>query len=143
MQKIYPEGFVFLNSIYALAWSSFLSHEDHGRYFKEGYAEIQKAWLKIDSHEGRSPFSPDLLLPYGSFYKGWSSYVLASKLRMEIPVLRNGQEVQHFKQQCNAIARAIQRETYPESYHEGAWPADVMLCVAALSMHDQLFEPEY
>lgn len=143
MQTIYPEGYVFLNSIYALAWSSFLRHNEHHKYFDEGYAEIQKAWLKINSEEGRSPFSADLLLPYGSFYNGWSSYVLASKLRLEIATLRNDQEVQHFKQQCNGIAQAIQRETYPSSYHEGAWPADVTLCVASLSLHDQLFEPKY
>ena len=29
MQKIYPEGYVFLNAIYALAWTSFLRHEEH------------------------------------------------------------------------------------------------------------------
>jgi hypothetical protein len=143
MQNTYPEGYVFLNAIYALAWSSFLSHDDHNRYFNEGHAEIRKAWLKINSHEGRSQFSEDLLLPYGSFYNGWSSYVLASKLRLENEGMRNAHEVQHFKQQCKRIAQTLQHETYPLSYHEGAWPADVMLCVASLSMHDQLFDPEY
>lgn len=143
MQNIYPEGYVFLNAVYALAWTSFLRNVEHNSYFDEGYAEIQKAWLKIYSVEGRSQFSEDLLLPYGSFYNGWSSYVLGSKLRLEGAARRRDQEVQLFKQQCNSMADAVQRETYPSSYHGGAWPADVMLCVASLSLHDQLFEPQY
>lgn len=143
MQNIYPEGYVFLNAIYALAWTSFLRHEEHQDYFAEGHAEIQKAWTKIDSEDGKSPFSEDLPLPHGAFYNGWSTYVLGSKLRLEPVTIRNEQEVQQFKQQCDQIADAIQQSTYPESYHSAAWPADVMLCVASLSIHDQVFEPRY
>ena len=32
MQEIYPEGYVFLNAVYALAWSSFLSDKAHQKY---------------------------------------------------------------------------------------------------------------
>ena len=143
MQNLYPEGYLFLNAVYALAWSSFLSHEEHKKYFEEGHAEIHKAWMKISSSVGKAPFSEELALPYGSFYNGWSSYVLGSKLRLESADMRNDQEVHHFKRQCNLIAKAIQQRTYPSSYHGAAWPADVMLCVASLSMHDRIFEPEY
>ncbi len=143
MQNVYPEGHVFLNAIYALAWTSFLRHEEHQAYFAEGHSEIQKAWTKIDSENGKSPFSEDLPLPYGAFYNGWSSYVLGSKVRLEQGSMRNEQEIQQFRQQCDKIANAIQQSTYPESYHSAAWPADVMLCVASLSIHDQVFEPRY
>ena len=143
MQEIYPEGYVFLNAIYALAWTSFLRHEEHQDYFAEGHAEIQKAWTKIDSENGKSPFSEDLPLSYGAFYNGWNSYVLGSKLRLEPASIRNEQEAQQFRQQCDKIADGIQQSTYPESYHSAAWPADVMLCVASLSIHDQLFKPRY
>lgn len=143
MQEIYPEGYVFLNSMYALAWTSFLRHEEHQNYFTEGHAEIQKAWNKIDSETGKSPFSEDLPLPYGAFYNGWSTYVLGWKLRLEPVSMGNEQEIQQFRQQCDQIADAIQHSTYPESYHSAAWPADVMLCVASLSIHDQVFEPRY
>ena len=43
MQKIYPEGYVFFNAIYALAWASFLRHEAHHHYLVEGHSEIQSA----------------------------------------------------------------------------------------------------
>lgn len=143
MQSIYPEGYVFLNAVYALAWSEFLRNEQHKEYLKEGQAEMQKAWNKIDSQAGRAPFSENLTLPYGSFYNGWSAYVLASKLRLESASTRNSREVDHLKQQCDRISEAIERNTYPPSYHGAAWPADVIICVASLALHDQLFEPKY
>ncbi|MEJ7646096.1 MAG: hypothetical protein WKF87_15990 [Chryseolinea sp.] len=143
MQKIYPEGYVFLNATYALAWSSFLSHQGHQNYLEEGHTEISKAWDKINSETGKSHFTRNLPLPYGSFYNGWSSYVLACKLRLEMAQDRSDREILQFKQQCNKISDALQQTTYPESYDGAAWPADVMVCVASLCLHDQLFEPQY
>jgi hypothetical protein len=143
MQKVYPEGYIFLNAVDALAWTSFLRHQEHHEYFAEGHAEIQKAWTKIDSENGKLPFSEDLPLPYGAFYNGWSSYVLGSKLRLEPVSMRDEQEIHQFRKQCDKIANAIQQATYPESYPGAAWPADAMLCVASLSIHDEVFEPRY
>jgi len=143
MQNIYPEGYVFLNAIYTLAWTSFLGDERHHNYFAEGHAEIQKAWTKIASETGRSFFDENLPLPYGAFYNGWSSYVLGSKLRLEQANKRNEQEVYHFRHQCDKIANVIRLTPFPESYYRAAWPADVMLCVASLSIHDKIFEPRY
>lgn len=143
MQSVYPEGYVFLNAIYALAWSSFLHDEGHHQYFSEGHAEIQKAWNKIASEAGQSSFNKHLPLPYGAFYNGWSSYVLGAKLRLEPANMRNEQEISLFKQQCDTIANAIRKATYPESYYGAAWPADIVPCVASLSVHDQLFGARY
>lgn len=143
MQDIFPEGHVFLNAIYALAWSSFLENRANNRFVSEGRAEMHKAWLKINSSTGRAPFNEALSLPYGSFYNGWSSYVLGSKLRIEKADRRDKDEVAQFKQQCAAIAKAIQQRTYPVSYDGSAWPADVMVCVASLSLYDRLFKPQY
>ena len=143
MQNVYPEGYVFMNAIYALAWTSFLRHEEHTDYFAEGYAEIRNAAAKIASDTGRLPFSEDLPLPYGAFYIGWSTYVLGSKLGLESADMRDEQEVSQFRHSCEQIAGVIRQTTYPESYHGAAWPADVMLCAASLSLHDRLFEPRY
>ena len=143
MQDIYPEGFVFLNAVSALAWSSFVDSEKHRKYFEEGHAEVHKAWTKVTSPVGKAPFSEGLSLPYGSFYNGWNTYVLALKLRLDSTSMRKIEEIRLFQQQCDGIAKAIQERTYPPSYYGGVWPADVVLCVAALSLHDELFEPRY
>ena len=144
MQRLYPEGYLFMNATYGLAWSNFMAGlNNDSDYFKEGTAELQKTWNKIDSDLARSPFNEELPLRYGAFYTGWSAYFLGRKLSLEHPTKRNKAEVTYFQQQCDSIAAAVKERIYPVSYYGRAWPADVMLCMAALSCHDKLFEPRY
>ena len=136
MQKLYPEGYVFLNALYALAWCNFLEGRETESFFPEGKEEVQKAWLKINSSTGRARFNKELPFPYGAFYNGWGTYVLGSKLSLETPTARNPAEVEYFKSQCDNISNAIQEKVYPMSYAGSSWPADVVMCVASLSLHD-------
>lgn len=143
MQQVFPEGFLFMNALYGLSWCNFIDGIDPtSTYFKEGTQEIQKAYDKINSEHGRSSFDPDLPLPYGAFYVGWSTYLLARKLDVEQPGT-NTDEVKHFKDQCLQISKAIQANPFPVSYRGGAWPADAMICIAALSLHDKMYTPIY
>jgi len=143
MQQLYPEGYMFLNVMYSLAWCNLLEEDKSGAFLKEGVAEIEKAWQKINDSPGREPFSEELSPPFGSFYKGWSTYLLGRKLRLGQITLESEEEVAQFKRQCEEISSAIQEKVYPVSYYGGAWPADVLVSVASLSLHDKLFEPKY
>ncbi len=143
MQGVYPEGYVFLNSIYSLAWCNLLGKSDDDKIFAEGFFEIAKASEKINSSAGSEPFDEELSLPLGAFYNGWATYVLGSKLRVQNPKKWDQQDVSLFKSRCKAISTSIQERTYPMSYYGGAWPADVVVCVSALAMHDNLFKPQY
>jgi len=144
MRRLYPEGYLFMNAIYGLAWCNFMAGlSNDSDYFKEGTAELQKTWNKIDSDLARSPFNEELPLHYGAFYTGWSTYFLGRKLSLGHPAQRKEAEVAYFTQQCDSIAVAIKEKIYPVSYYGSAWPADVMMCVAALSWHDKLFDPKY
>jgi hypothetical protein len=144
MQAIYPEGYVFINALYGLTWCNVLSGLHLNDSLREnGLAEIQKAYDKLDSETGRSNFDETLPLPYGAFYNGWSNYLLGRKLLVEDPSVRNDIEIARFKSHCDSIAIALKFETYPASYNGGAWPADVVTCVASLALHDKLFQPKY
>lgn len=143
MQSLYPEGYVFLNAVYALAWSESLKGVEAEPYKQEGQREIEQAWLKINSETGKMPFNSELPLSYGAFYNGWSSFVLGKKLLVEEVQDRSEEQVGILKDQCRRMALVLERDTYPVSYVGGAWPADVMMCVASLSLHDKLFEPLY
>jgi hypothetical protein len=144
MQEYYPEGYVFMNSIYGLAWADFLeSTKNDTILFNEGYKEIQLSWEKINSDVGHGHFDEDLPLPFGAFYCGWNNYLLGRKLSLELPGARSESEVSLFTQQCDKIAYAIEESVYPVSYSGGAWPADVMVAVASLQLHDNLFEKVY
>lgn len=139
MQGIYPEGYVFMNGVYALAWSSVLAQPNRDSLRLEAVSEIDRAWKKINSPEGRQPFDPDLPLSYGAFYSGWRSLVLGNKLRLQKDQERDTAEVRLFKKECVRIASALRAAPYPESYAHAAWPADAFVCAAALALHDQIF----
>jgi hypothetical protein len=70
MQQVYPEGYMFLNAIYALAWINFLQKEGNRAFADEGRTKIEKAWSKINSATAKEPFDEELPLPYGAFYNG-------------------------------------------------------------------------
>lgn len=143
MQQIYPEGFVFLHSLYALTWSDFLTDiNPNSSLFEEGFKEITRSCESVNSEEGRYAFSPYQPLEYGAFYVGWNTYLLGRKLKLS---MNNARDVTDFKRGCKQIAEFIRTsETpYASSYPELAWPADMVVCVAALSLHDKIFEPSY
>lgn len=50
-----------------------------------------------------------------------------------------------FKRNCLAIATAITHHNTPwlDSYDGMAWPRDNIICLAALSLHDRLFKPNF
>lgn len=144
MQQMYPEGFVFLNSVYGLAWCNSIPLLPKGSdYANEGIEEIETCWTKINSNYARAQFEEDLPLPYGAYYIGWSNYFLGKKLALQSPNQRDSSDVTLFKTNCEQIVKALHANTYPVSYYGQAWPADVFMCVASLKQHDVLFQSKY
>jgi hypothetical protein len=142
MQSMYPEGFVFFNSLYGLAWAEF-SHSvtPSSPLWNEAYSEVSVALSEVQSNSGKMTFEKDLPLPYGAFFNGWSGYLMASRLLMDTK--KDSADIVTFREQCDQIAAAVQLCVYPESYAEQAWPADVVMCMATLSLHDKMFTPQY
>lgn len=144
MQNIYPEGYVFINSLYGLSWCNVISKLDpKDSLYRQGHTQIEAAFARVNSQTGREAFDETLPLPYGAFYNGWSNYLLGRKLMIEKQADRDSSEVNHFKKTCGAIALQLKNKTYPASYYNGVWPCDMMVCVASLSLHDRIFEPTY
>jgi hypothetical protein len=145
MQRLYPEGYIFLNGIYSLSWANLAENsKESSPVVEEAHREIQSAWNKINSVTGRSRFHEELMIPYGAFYTGWNNYVLGRKISLEKMEARDKNEITQFQQQCENIRNGIQQNIYPPSYYGSAsWPSDVLLCVASLSLHDKLFPAKY
>jgi hypothetical protein len=144
MQHLYPEGYVFFNALYGLSWCDLAETLDkRSILFAEAHVEIQRAFNNVNGKQGRVIFDDALPLPYGAFYNGWLTYLLGKKLNLELPAKRDTAEVQLFKTQCEKIADAIEKQTYPETYYTQSWPADVVLCVAALAQHNKLYPDTY
>jgi hypothetical protein len=146
MQGLYPEGYIFMHTLYGLAWCDFASGlTPNSSLYKEAQEEISKSCVAVQLPKARAIFDENLTIPHGAFYAGWSSYLLGKKLSLEKASERNGEEVKYFQQQCAWIAEAFTNYTspYPESYYQAAWPADAMVCAASLRLHDKIFAPQY
>lgn len=146
MQRLFPEGYLFTNALYGLAWADWaapLSGSTNGSesaLFQEAEREISWAIAEIESPRGRRIFKEDLPLPYGAFYRGWSNYLRGRHLTILPEDLRITEQVERFRAECDSIAKAFQavEEPYLESYAGGSWPADNVLAVASLAAYDRM-----
>lgn len=147
MQDFFPEGFVFMNVMYGLALCNYLANS--GGHHSPDYKEIKQDLIDVSkalhSSEGTRIFNEELLLPYGAYYKGWVTYFEGKRLSVDDPANLDSMQVQQFQANCEQIAHAyrISETPWVESYRLNTWPADNVLCIAALKLHDQLFPSKY
>ena len=146
MQHLFPEGFIFINTMYGLSWCNLIEKiPTTTPLYQEGLTEIDWVIQEINSPKGRAIFPKELLLEYGAFYNGWLTYLLGKKLLLQTSNQRETATSQLFIQQCQKIATALHTSNIPylASYEEQVWPSDILPCMASLRIHDQLFEQKY
>jgi hypothetical protein len=146
MQAIFPEGFFFVNVLYGLAYTDFVEKSGISPQSELGKkAEKEMTWAigEINSEAGIVNFLDKLPLENGAFYKGWQSYLLGRKL--QVSATKDAALMLQFQSNCEAISRTISatNKPYLESYKGAAWPADNMMCLASLALHDRIFTPKY
>ncbi len=145
MQNIYPEGFIFMNVLYGLAWVEFaekIKDKNHP-FYKESLLEIEKALDEIYSTNGKRIFPHEQRIKDGAFYTGWSTYLLGKKLALSQEF--SFSELKLFQDKCEEIAIVINsgHSPYVESYPNQVWPADIFTAVASLKIHDSFLEEKY
>jgi hypothetical protein len=146
MQMLFPEGFVFTNVLYGLAWAdAAVTFDPNGDLYKRALTEIKWSLAQIDSKEGRFIANASLPLPDGAFYKGWSTYLMGKYLALLKNNFQDNIIQNQFITNCQSIDSAILKSTLPflESYPSGTWPADNVLCLASLALHDKIYPPQY
>ncbi len=146
MQQLFPEGLLFFECLYGLAWADFISHMDrNSEISKQGKVEIEKCLKNINSPSSMEIFQEDLKLKNGAFFSGWSNYLLGRKLEISEESERSIAEINKFKTNCIKISESLKNSETPylESYTHNCWPADVIICVASLALHDRVFEKKY
>ena len=146
MQALFPEGFLFINTLYGLAYADFVATSGispQSTLGKKAVKEVDFSIAEVGSYRCKKIFPPNLPLANGAFYKGWYTFLVGQRLRMSPE--RDALLTALFQENCEAISRAIGQTDKPflESYAGAAWPADNVVCVAALALHDRLFEPKY
>jgi len=146
LQYDYPEGYVLFYSIYGLTWAEFIKNlkTDNDKY-QEGISEIEKSLTTVKNSMALSRFHQYLSLEHGAFYRGWTNYLLGKNLERLPLKEREEQDILAFKQNCSDIACALEKYDHPflETYTGSSWPADVVVAMASLKLHDDIFDDEY
>lgn len=146
MQLAYPEGFIFLNVMYGLAWCEVaLKAQSNDSLANLAHSEIDYVLTEVFSSHARTQFEKNTVLANGAFYAGWTTYLLAKKLESQSAERRSETSIAALKFGCKTIADAIDKNPSPylESYIGASWPADGFSCIAALAAHDRMFTPAY
>ena len=145
-QHLFPEGYFFTNVLYGLAWADLLKGIDRQNpIFQKGVSEIKWSISKLNSNDGRGIFSSKTPLPFGAFYNGWLTYLVGNYLQVAGVQNADSELLHFFENQCAIIQLAMSKTDLPylETYIGQVWPADNILCVASLSLHDLLTTPQY
>lgn len=146
MQRLFPEGFIFIHALNGLAWSELALGEWLSENEKErAITEALYAYKLIDSEQGKRQFSRSMQPTYGIYYSGWRNYLLAKILSASIDFEDRQVYTARFKTQCEEIATAFNTNDSPylSSYPGSSWPADSFQAMASLVIHDHLFEPKF
>ncbi|MFD3592650.1 hypothetical protein ACFWU5_07960 [Nocardia sp. NPDC058640] len=139
-QELFPEGYVFSNVLYGLAWVQ-AAHTDSALRDK-AVRESRWALARLESDEGRAIFSPQLQPAYGVFWAGWTNWLRGAILSLD---RSNTEEVQRFSTHSSEIAQAFTAAETPflQAYQGQAWPVDSTVAIASLRLHDKLFGAKY
>ena len=146
MQGLFPEGFFFIHALYGLTWIELARHATGEPGLRER-ALLQARWAleQLESDEGRRVFNRTLDPPYGVFYAGWRTWLHGGMLAIQDPQAYDSTEVHRYVSACERLSMAFDRSETPflPSYQGAAWPSDALVGIAALRLHDLLFEPRF
>jgi len=146
MQKIFPEGYVFIHALYGLSWCELTNTDPNDFNLKKrAIKESIYALDQINSDKAKWTFEGYLKPEYGIFYSGWKNYLLSKILSIDTSFSQHKIYINLFKAQCDSIANALKanKSPYIESYSHQSWPADMFVAMASLSNHDKIFKPKY
>lgn len=137
MQKLFPEGSVFTYALYGLAWCGYaegMAVDDSLRM--HALAEARWALASIERKEVQGRFPVAAEPKFGAFYCGWRNYLLGSIITLDPSV---DAEQGSFDAYSAELEKAYEASASPflESYAGMAWPADNVVAIASLAVHDQ------
>ena len=142
-QRLFPEGYFFVNTLYGLAWVQVgLAAPDRT---ETALREARRALARAESADGTAPFSAGLRPAYGIFHAGWTNWLRGGVLSLQPPDHRDAAEVARFTSETGRIAAAFDAAATPylQAYPGQAWPVDSTVAIASLRLHDRLLGARY
>lgn len=142
MQRLFPEGHLFLHVLYGLSWVEVGGRDPQWR--DEALREARRALDALDSGAGRAPFSPALDPPYGVFHAGWSNWLRGGVVRLAGGPASAPYDADRLAADTAALARAFEARLaatgspFLTAYPGQAWPVDSVVGIAAVRLADHL-----
>ena len=146
MQALFPEGYVFTWALFGLASAQVAGQLPAGDTRRSIAADYTRQAIEhVDSDRARETFVEEMLPPWGAFYRSWSLYLKAVALRGLGPSMFTREWIVAFERACDELALALEQGSSPFlcSYPGQAWPADTVVGIGALAIHDQVLPPRY
>lgn len=137
MQRLFPEGEVFADVLYGLAWCGLAERSGPGDTLRRhALREARWALGRMERPHVQAPFASTEGLPFGAFYHGWRGHLMGAIARLE-PADTTIQR--RWNAECDALAHAFASASSPylPSYTGMAWPADNVVAMAALALNDR------
>ncbi|QQR87755.1 MAG: hypothetical protein IPJ76_05900 [Flavobacteriales bacterium] len=138
MQKLFPEGRVFAQALYALSWCGLAERRAADDTLRlHALREARWAYDELNSAHSQRQFPISTPLPLGAFYAGWRNQVLAALVALDPS---DTAVAVAFDRESATIAAAFagSASPYPESYTGQAWPADGVVALHSLRLHERL-----
>lgn len=145
MQKVFPEGYVFMNALYGLTWcETALKNKNDSTLCKTAVREAIYALKKLESDEAQKIFDKNCSPAYGMFYQSWTNY-LRGKILLTIGININPGLSNRYIRSCEILYSVVERRKspFPETYKNASWPADAFPGIVSLKIHDKLFPEKY
>lgn len=145
MQRLFPEGNDFTHALYGLAWCGYARSGDaKDPERKRAMREALWALAQMDRPDVQARFSANASPRYGAFHAGWRNMLLGRIVEAQ-GTEHNPLLLGQFIRNSADIARAFadSQSPYLESYPGKAWPADAVVAMASLCLHDRLIGPKH
>lgn len=137
MQRLFPEGEVFADVLYGLAWCGLAERAGTGDTIREhALREARWALACMERPHVQAPFASADGLPFGAFYHGWRAHLIGAIARLD----RADSAMQRrWNIECDHLAEAFAAAASPylPSYPGMAWPADNVVAMAAVASNDR------
>ncbi|HKO53276.1 MAG TPA: hypothetical protein VJV79_36450 [Polyangiaceae bacterium] len=135
MQRLFPEGRVFMLALYGAAWVNVGRRAWDAAEHARAQGECQRSLALLEAPASRRMFGPAGGLPNGMFYEAWTHWIRGGCVLLTPEPDRSGALFGELLRSCERLAVAFREQgPFVDSYPGQAWPADSVVGVAGLSL---------
>jgi len=135
MQRLFPEGAVFTDALYGLAWCQLAQRSPMDKALRvHALTEARYALADMERPSVQARFASADTLTFGVFYTGWRNLLIGAIALLDT---KDTALQARWEEECATLRNAFgaARSPFLCSYPGMAWPADNVVAMASLARH--------